>query len=221
VEALETEDLRSVTLVGHGYGGMVMAGVAARAADRLGHLVFVDAAVPRQGDTLFEHIPDAVAGWNREQASNVGDGWRVPPPDLAVFGLGVADLAWIAPMLGAIPLRTCDEPLEAPRQSLVGAASDLCLVSGLPPFRGDRGQDPGRPGLDLPRAGDRPPSHGYSSHPGGRPPRRGWTVRGRTPPGHVTELPRALRSPALGRREQRHFLPAANLVHSGWRGDLR
>lgn len=117
-QVLEAEGLRSVILVGHSYGGMVVAGVAARTADRLGHLVFVDAPVPRHGDTVFDHLPDWVAGWYREQASTVGSGWRVPPPDLRLHGLGEADIAWLTPMLGAVPLRTCEEPLEAPGDPL-------------------------------------------------------------------------------------------------------
>jgi pimeloyl-ACP methyl ester carboxylesterase len=118
VQVLEAEELRSIILVGHSYGGMVIAGVAARAAGRLGHLVFVDAPVPRHGETVFDHVPDLVAGWYREQASTVGDGWRVPPPDLESYGLSKADLTWLTPMLGAVPLRTCEEPLEAPGDPL-------------------------------------------------------------------------------------------------------
>jgi pimeloyl-ACP methyl ester carboxylesterase len=114
VEALEAGDLRDVTLVGHSYGGMVVAGVAAHAAGRLGRLVFLDAPVPRDGDTMFDHLPDFVAEWYREQAAAAGNGWRVSAPDLGMHGLSDADMTWLTPMLGAVPLRTCEEPLEAP-----------------------------------------------------------------------------------------------------------
>jgi pimeloyl-ACP methyl ester carboxylesterase len=40
VAVLEREELRQVTLVGHSYGGMVITGVAARAAVRISHLVY-------------------------------------------------------------------------------------------------------------------------------------------------------------------------------------
>jgi pimeloyl-ACP methyl ester carboxylesterase len=46
---LHYEDLRQVVLVGHSYGGTVITGVAARAADRIGHLVYLDAFVPLGG----------------------------------------------------------------------------------------------------------------------------------------------------------------------------
>ena len=45
---LHFEDLRDVILVGHSYGGMVITGAADRAADRVGKLVYLDAATPRQ-----------------------------------------------------------------------------------------------------------------------------------------------------------------------------
>ena len=37
---LHYEDLRDVILVGHSYGGVVITGVADRALDRVGHLVY-------------------------------------------------------------------------------------------------------------------------------------------------------------------------------------
>ena len=45
---LHYEDLRDVILVGHSYGGMVITGAADKAADRVGKLVFLDAATPAQ-----------------------------------------------------------------------------------------------------------------------------------------------------------------------------
>ena len=47
VALLEAEDLRDAIVVGHSYGGMVITGVGDRASDRVGHLVYLDAANPR------------------------------------------------------------------------------------------------------------------------------------------------------------------------------
>jgi pimeloyl-ACP methyl ester carboxylesterase len=49
-------DLRDVILVGHSYGGMVITGVAARMPDRISRLVYVDAALPDPGQSLFDLI---------------------------------------------------------------------------------------------------------------------------------------------------------------------
>ena len=54
VAVLHYEDLRDVILVGHSYGGMVITGVADRAADRIGKLVYLDAANPANGQSLVD-----------------------------------------------------------------------------------------------------------------------------------------------------------------------
>jgi pimeloyl-ACP methyl ester carboxylesterase len=57
IKVLEYEDLRDVILVGHSYGGMVITGVADRATDRIGHLVYLDAANPTNGKSLADVAP--------------------------------------------------------------------------------------------------------------------------------------------------------------------
>ena len=51
---MENEDLRDVILVGHSYGGMVITGVADRMPDRVRRLVYIDAALPYPGQSLFD-----------------------------------------------------------------------------------------------------------------------------------------------------------------------
>ena len=53
VNTILFEDLRDVTLVGHSYGGMVISGVADRIPDRIRRLVYVDAFVPNDGESVF------------------------------------------------------------------------------------------------------------------------------------------------------------------------
>jgi pimeloyl-ACP methyl ester carboxylesterase len=50
------DDLRDAILVGHSYGGMIITGVAAKMADRITRLVYVDAALPDPGQSLFDVI---------------------------------------------------------------------------------------------------------------------------------------------------------------------
>ena len=57
ISALITgNDLRDVILAGHSYGGMIITGVAAGMAERIRHLVYVDAAVPDPQQSLFDLI---------------------------------------------------------------------------------------------------------------------------------------------------------------------
>lgn len=60
--------LQDVILVGHSYGGMIITGVASELPERIGRLVYVDAALPDSGQSLFDVIagagisPAAVSG---------------------------------------------------------------------------------------------------------------------------------------------------------------
>jgi pimeloyl-ACP methyl ester carboxylesterase len=47
-------DLSDILLVGHSYGGMVATGVADRARDQVSQLIYLDAFVPRDGQSLFD-----------------------------------------------------------------------------------------------------------------------------------------------------------------------
>jgi pimeloyl-ACP methyl ester carboxylesterase len=52
IEAVDTPDV-PVILAGHSYGGMVIAGAADRLSSRVAALVFVDAFVPDDGDSVW------------------------------------------------------------------------------------------------------------------------------------------------------------------------
>jgi pimeloyl-ACP methyl ester carboxylesterase len=91
---IKYEDLRNFVLIGHSYGGMVATAVADRARDRIAQLIYLDAFVPRNGQSLLDLLPPQA----REQMQakvKAGDGWRVPPnptpPDTSE-----ADVQWIA-----------------------------------------------------------------------------------------------------------------------------
>jgi pimeloyl-ACP methyl ester carboxylesterase len=53
---LIARNLRRVVLAGHSYGGMVITGAAAQVPDRVRHLVYIDAALPDPGQSLFDLI---------------------------------------------------------------------------------------------------------------------------------------------------------------------
>ena len=50
------EDLHDVILMGHSYGGMVITGVANRVPDRIRRLVYVDAFVPNDGESVMSLV---------------------------------------------------------------------------------------------------------------------------------------------------------------------
>lgn len=103
---LEYEDLEQVILVGHSYGGMVIAGVAGRLASRIAHVVYLDAFLPDDGKALKDYAP---------VPPTRADGWRVPPPGPATsWGVSNAsDVRWMERRLGDQPLATFTQPLPA------------------------------------------------------------------------------------------------------------
>jgi pimeloyl-ACP methyl ester carboxylesterase len=53
VSLIELEQLGDIILCGHSYGGMVIAGAADRLAGRIRTLLFLDALVPNDGDSVW------------------------------------------------------------------------------------------------------------------------------------------------------------------------
>jgi len=57
VSVILWENLHDIVLVGHSYGGMVITGVADRVPDRIKHLIYVDAILPENGESVNTTIP--------------------------------------------------------------------------------------------------------------------------------------------------------------------
>ena len=128
---LHYEDLRDVILVGHSYGGMVITGVADRATDRIGHLVYLDAANPVHGQSLVD-----VAGPIIEATRPMGqvvDGVELvllPSPDAGMF-YGVTDpedLAWMAERLTGHPWKCFEQPLKLTNEAALWAIPQYHIV---------------------------------------------------------------------------------------------
>ena len=130
VAVLHYEDLSDVILVGHSYGGMVITGTADRAADRIGRLVYLDAANPVDGQSLVDvagPIIEAVRPFGR-----VIDGVELVllPPDAAML-YGVtdpADLAWMADRLTGHPWPCFEQPLRLTNQAELSAIPAYHIV---------------------------------------------------------------------------------------------
>ena len=108
LNVIHYEDLSDIVLLGHSYGGMVATGVADRARDRIAQLIYLDAFVPDDGQSLFD-LNEPGRGQMRELAQK-GDGWRVPPnpvpPDTPP-----EDLAWLAARRVDMPIKCFESPL--------------------------------------------------------------------------------------------------------------
>lgn len=79
LQLLDRAHITSATLVGHSYGGMVIAAAADRARSRVSRLVHLDAYVPRDGESCWSSTTD-----HYRQAFAAGaarTGYAVRPPD--------------------------------------------------------------------------------------------------------------------------------------------
>jgi len=68
------EDLHDVVLTGHSYGGMVITGVIDRIPERIRHVVFLDAAVPDDGMSIWD-----LFGGKGPAGPNIADGFMQVP----------------------------------------------------------------------------------------------------------------------------------------------
>jgi pimeloyl-ACP methyl ester carboxylesterase len=112
VNLIEWEDLSNIVLVGHSYGGFVISGVAERlVTSRISSMMFVDAFVPRDGESFVESItvPDFrqyLEGFVVRHA--VG----VTPPGAATFNVNVADRAWVDARCTPHPTASITQPIR-------------------------------------------------------------------------------------------------------------
>lgn len=107
VAVFEFEEITDAVLVGHSYGGVPIAGAMEQIADRVRRLVFVDALVPRSGESMFDIAGPTIEQELRRLAEHEGEGWYTPPSDPSFYGVSdPADAAWLRGKLTSHPLKT-------------------------------------------------------------------------------------------------------------------
>jgi pimeloyl-ACP methyl ester carboxylesterase len=136
-------------LVGHSYAGMVIAGTADRAPERIRRLVYLDAVVPRDGESFYGA---------RSIEPPAGDDWQQPVPFAQeetreyLPDLAEEDVPWFYGRMTPQLVKTLAQPVRL----------------GTPAARYRTGADRAR--LGLPGAGDRPLADVRPPPGAGRPP---------------------------------------------------
>jgi pimeloyl-ACP methyl ester carboxylesterase len=124
VNVILWENLHNVILVGHSYGGMVITGVADRVPDRIQRLVYVDAILPDNGESVssvMEHT-NLYRVVNGFVIGNWMNGSPPPPHDVPMS------------------LRTFTEPITLTNQAVAGklpATYILTVEKGMAPALDD------------------------------------------------------------------------------------
>lgn len=132
------EDLTDVVLVGHSYGGMVATGVADRLADRIRDIVYLDAIVPRDGQSALDVQPPGRADWMAERARDAG-GVAGAPVEADVYGVTepTAKL-WVEAKCTPQPFAALSQKIRltgAPAERISRRLYILCTDPPLPYMR--------------------------------------------------------------------------------------
>lgn len=109
VSVMRWERLSEVVLCGHSYGGFVISGVAEQMAPAIRSIVFLDAFLPVNGDTIQKVTGPAIQDAVRAalQRRDLG----VPPRSAETFGVNEADRAWVDSLCVPQPIGTFTSPI--------------------------------------------------------------------------------------------------------------
>jgi pimeloyl-ACP methyl ester carboxylesterase len=111
-QVLFYEDLSDVILVGHSFGGTVITAVAERASVRIASLIYLDAEVPRNGESDAGCLLAGAVDFVLERAKERGDGWLFTTSPAATMGItDLADQAWVDARLTPQPVATVTQPI--------------------------------------------------------------------------------------------------------------
>jgi pimeloyl-ACP methyl ester carboxylesterase len=108
---IEAEELDQVVLAVHSYAGMIGTAIADRMGRQLRHLVYVDAVVPRPGESWSSTHARAVREARIAGAEGSPD-YSLAAPDPNNYGLAGADYEWVKRRLTAHPGHTYEAALD-------------------------------------------------------------------------------------------------------------
>ena len=144
VDYLAVNNLKDVILLGHSYGGMIITGVADRAADRIRRLVYWNAFVPNNGESLNDMVPPIYVGLFDAIAAERGGGSVVLPfPIWREAFINDADLETAQrtyDILNPHPLKTFSDKISLQTnpaemtiaRSYINCTEDTALPHGYP-----------------------------------------------------------------------------------------
>ncbi|MET0278361.1 MAG: alpha/beta fold hydrolase [Pseudorhodoplanes sp.] len=109
VNILRFEDLTDIVLVGHSYAGFVISGVAEREFSKIRSIVFVDAYVPQNGQSIYSMSSDRLRETVNAAIKRGETG--MAPARAAYFNVNEKDRAYVDSKCTPQPVGTYNEPL--------------------------------------------------------------------------------------------------------------
>jgi len=107
---IKCERLNNIVLVGHSYGGFVISGVAEAVANKISSIVFLDAFIPDNGESVLDVVQPAVQDVVQDVLDR-GD-TTVPVRDAAAFKVNEKDRAWVDSLATPQPIGTMTEKIK-------------------------------------------------------------------------------------------------------------
>ena len=110
---LKYEDLKDVVLVGHSFGGNAISGVADTMRDRIRQLIYLDAVILENGQSVFSQLPKDVVEARTKAAQETSGGLSIPAPAPAAFGItDAAQSQFVQSRFTPHPFNTFVSPLK-------------------------------------------------------------------------------------------------------------
>lgn len=139
VSTIETEELNDVILVGHSFGGTIISGAVDALPDRIGHVVYLDAFLPKSGRSPFSLIPPDLVEARRKAAIEVpglgGKTLALPVPPPGVFGVtDPSDVAWLTRHLRPHPIKTYEDVLVLAHPALGAGRPKTFIACTIPQY---------------------------------------------------------------------------------------
>jgi len=133
----ELSTLPQVVLAGHSYAGMIISGVAEAHPSKVQHLIFLDAFIPDDGQSVLDLLPPEIGAHFRDIAQMQGAGWRLPGGEsqLDLWGLEPGEARdFVRARLCDFSLRCFEEPLSLPanRKATIPATFVACVAQRYP-----------------------------------------------------------------------------------------
>ena len=139
VNTLVWRDLSDVVLVGHSFGGIPITGAADAVPERIGKLVYLDAAVVEDGESWFGLLPEDIADARRKQGEESSGGVSLPVAPVENFDVtDPGDKAFLEARLTPHPMGTFTTPLRLnnPVGNGLPVAYIACTAPAYPPAEG-------------------------------------------------------------------------------------
>lgn len=85
-QIIDNNNLNNVVLIGHSYGGLVISGVGKARSSKIAHLIYLDALIPNENDSLLKIVGPENAQFFLDSAIK-NEGWKIDPFPPEAFGL--------------------------------------------------------------------------------------------------------------------------------------